>query len=73
MHNRLTDVYKIDLTTEEGILTAKHWLHNHLENAATGGIANFYTMHPVVCQPFLPALRKQANTLLPVGVVLTTV
>ena len=46
MHNRLTDVYKIDLTTEEGILTAKHWLHNHLENAATGGIANFYTNAP---------------------------
>jgi hypothetical protein len=46
MHNRLTDVYKIDLKTEEGILTAKHWLHNHLENSATGGIANFYTNAP---------------------------
>lgn len=46
MHNRVSDAYKIDLTTEEGINTLKHWLHNHLEGSEVGGIANFYTNAP---------------------------
>ena len=46
MHNRLTDVYQIDCSTEEGILTAKHWLENHLENSSVGGVANFYCSCP---------------------------
>lgn len=46
MHNRVADVYKIDLTTEAGINTLKHWLHNHLEGSDVGGVANFYTNAP---------------------------
>lgn len=46
MHNRVADVYKIDLTTEEGINTLRNWIHNHLEGSDVGGIANFYTNAP---------------------------
>lgn len=46
MHNRISEVYQIDVSTEEGILTAKHWLHNHLENSDIGGVANFYANSP---------------------------
>jgi len=60
MHNRLTEVYKIDVSTEEGILTAKHWIHNHLEGAEVGGIANFYTNAPYGMQT-LPAGTPEAG------------
>lgn len=46
MHNRVADVYKIDLTTEEGINTLRNWIHNHLEGSDVGGVANFYTNAP---------------------------
>jgi len=46
MNNRISEVYQIDVSTEEGILTAKHWLHNHLEGSDIGGVANFYANSP---------------------------
>lgn len=46
MSNRIAEVYQIDVSTEEGILTAKHWLHNHLEGSDVGGVANFYANSP---------------------------
>jgi len=46
MKNRLYEAYQIDVSTPEGILTAKHWLHNHLEGSDVGGVANFYTNAP---------------------------
>ncbi|HSN50349.1 MAG TPA: hypothetical protein VLR52_03880, partial [Bacteroidales bacterium] len=48
MKNRLKQVYSIPVNTEEGILTLKHYLFNHLDGSSTGGIAvlgtsaNFY-------------------------------
>lgn len=41
MQNRISEVCVIPTDTEEGILTLKHWLHNHLENHSVGGLANF--------------------------------
>lgn len=46
MHNRVADVYKIDLTTEEGINTLRNWIDNHLDGSDVGGVANFYTNAP---------------------------
>lgn len=46
MHNRISEAFKIDLSSEEGILTAKHWIDNHLESDDVGGVANFYTSAP---------------------------
>ncbi|MFP4471296.1 MAG: T9SS type A sorting domain-containing protein [Bacteroidales bacterium] len=46
MHNRISSVSQIIVDDEEGLLTLKHWLHNHLEGAETGGIASFYATSP---------------------------
>lgn len=46
MHNRINEVYQIDVSTEEGILTLKNWIHNHLEGSEVGGVANFYANAP---------------------------
>ncbi|MBN2175771.1 MAG: PKD domain-containing protein [Bacteroidales bacterium] len=54
MHNRLTEIYKIDVSTEEGIHTAKNWIHNNLEGADVGGVANFYTNAPYGMQTLPP-------------------
>ncbi len=43
MHNRLNGVYSIYVGDEEGLLTLKHWLIDHLDGSETGGLANFYT------------------------------
>ena len=45
MRNRIVEFYAIPTDTEEGILTLKHWLHNHLRGDAYGGLANFYSTH----------------------------
>jgi hypothetical protein len=41
MKNRIDEIYAINVSTPEGILTLKHWIHDHLEGAAVGGVANF--------------------------------
>ena len=46
MHNRLNEVYQIDVSTVEGIETAKHWIHSHLDGSDVGGVANFYSSCP---------------------------
>ncbi len=46
MQNRLEDVYSIYVGDEEGVLTLKHWLNDHLDGSETGGLANFYTDLP---------------------------
>lgn len=42
MHHRIEGVYRIDVSTPEGLETLKHWLHNHLDGSETGGVASFY-------------------------------
>ncbi len=46
MHNRINELYQIDVSTPEGILTLKNWIHNHLEGSDVGGVANFYANAP---------------------------
>jgi len=48
MHNRITNAYQIQVGTPEGLLVLKHWLHNHLEGSAVGGVASFYAQHMAV-------------------------
>ncbi|HOZ29549.1 MAG TPA: hypothetical protein PLL66_01410, partial [Bacteroidales bacterium] len=45
MHNRISKAYAINCADEEGILTLKHWLNDHLEGSDVGGIAFFYSQH----------------------------
>lgn len=55
MHNRISEVCAIPTDTEEGILTLKHWLHNHLNNEIVGGLAN------------INATFKYPDALIPIG------
>jgi hypothetical protein len=41
MKNRVDEVFAIDVGSPEGLLTLKHWLHDHLEGSQVGGLANF--------------------------------
>jgi len=46
MQNRINGVYSIPVSTEEGLLTLKHWLYDHLEGSPVGGVANFIACSP---------------------------
>lgn len=45
MHNRISGAYAIKCSNEEGILTLKHWLNDHLDGSDVGGIGFFYSQH----------------------------
>lgn len=45
MHNRISSAYSINCADADGILTLKHWLNDHLDGSAIGGIAFFYSQH----------------------------
>jgi hypothetical protein len=42
MKNRLGSVRSIHAGTPEGLEIMKHWIHNHHEGSAIGGVASFY-------------------------------
>lgn len=42
MKNRISEMYAIPIDNEEGLLTLKHWLNDHLNGEPSGGLANFY-------------------------------
>ncbi len=46
MHNRISQVYYINTATEEGILTLKNWIFNHLGNSTEGGVGSYYANVP---------------------------
>jgi len=43
MHNKIDEIYSISVADEEGLMTLKHWLNDHLDGSDYGGLANFYT------------------------------
>ncbi len=43
MKNRLSESYRIDVSTIEGIQTLKYWLYDHLDGSTYGGVATFYS------------------------------
>ncbi|MDD2634232.1 MAG: T9SS type A sorting domain-containing protein [Bacteroidales bacterium] len=45
MHNRINKAYAINCSDEEGILTLKHWINDHLDGSDVGGVAFFYSQH----------------------------
>jgi hypothetical protein len=60
MHNRISGVNSIHVSTPEGLLILKHWLHNHLEGSDVGGVANYYCGMPYSPPP-LPAGTPEAG------------
>ena len=55
MQNRISKAYAINCADEEGILTLKHWINDHLDGSDVGGVAFFYSQH------------QNPSTILPVG------
>ena len=47
MNNRISKVRSIYVGDEEGLLTLKHWLNDHLDGSETGGVASF-----IACSPY---------------------
>ncbi len=41
MQYRVTDVFRIDVSTAEGLENLKFWLYNHGDGSSTGGLVNF--------------------------------
>ena len=63
MKNRISEMYAIPIDDEDGLLTLKHWLNDHLAGEASGGLANFYCTylgndHLVVIPPGNPSAGK---------------
>ncbi len=54
MHNRISGVNSIHVSTPEGLLILKHWLHNHLDGSDVGGVANYYCGMPYSPPPLPP-------------------
>jgi hypothetical protein len=46
MQNPVDEMYAIDVSNEEGILTLKHWINDHLDESESGGLAVFYSDTP---------------------------
>lgn len=43
MSNKIDEIYSILVGDEEGLLTLKNYMYDHLDGSETGGIVNFYT------------------------------
>lgn len=63
MHNRISGVSSINVATPEGLTILKHWLHNHLEGADVGGVANYYAGQAYSPEP-LPEGTPEAGKLI---------
>ncbi|NVO21677.1 MAG: T9SS type A sorting domain-containing protein [Bacteroidetes bacterium] len=65
MHNRITDINSIDLSTADGINTLKSWICNHMGAATEGGVAHFYSQYQgvvYVLPPGTPEAGKHVIT-----------
>lgn len=60
MQNRIKEVYRIDVSAEEGLYTLKHWLKHRLEGSDIGGMAIFNAASPWSLQ-FLPQGTPEAG------------
>lgn len=60
MHNRISEAYQIDVSAAEGVMTLKHWIHDHLNGSDAGGVASFYAACPYG-MPTLPPGTPEAG------------
>ncbi len=65
MYNRIRGVNKILTEDEQGLLTLKHWLHNHLEGSDEGGIASFYAPNPYLFSVLPPNTPEEGKYVVP--------
>jgi hypothetical protein len=64
MHNRLEQVYAIPVRNEQELHVLKHWIHDHLDGSAAGGVANYYASVPslTTLAPGTPEAGKKVIT-----------
>mgnify|MGYP001824663474 CR=1 FL=1 len=60
MGNRINNAYRIDVRTPEGLNVFKHWIYDHLEEAAIGGVGSFYSQY-MSASNTLPAGTPEAG------------
>jgi hypothetical protein len=61
MHNRVLDMFSIDVRNPEGLETLKQWMYDHLDESETGGLANFAAGVSGYLMTFLPAGTHEAG------------
>jgi hypothetical protein len=61
MQNRLFKAYAINCSTEEGILTLKHWLKDHLDGSPDGGFGIFILNTKILLQFCLKVQNMKAK------------
>ncbi|HNW75763.1 MAG TPA: FlgD immunoglobulin-like domain containing protein [Bacteroidales bacterium] len=61
MHNRINSVKAIRCDNEEGLLTLKYWLQDHLEGSSIGGVGNIYGNYFGSVSTTLPAGTPEAG------------
>jgi len=60
MKNRMWEFYTISLKNEDGLLTLRHWINDHLDGSENGGVANIYCAYSSVTNQ-LPAGTPEAG------------
>ena len=66
MNNRISGMRKIYVGNEEGLITLKHWLNDHLDGSETGGVASFIASSPYGLK-ILPAESPHAGKMVMVA------
>jgi hypothetical protein len=65
MQNKVDEYFSIPLNSEEGILTMKHWLHNHLAGELVGGIGIIYLGIPYPTTTTIPTGYDAGKIIIP--------
>lgn len=60
MANRISGIYRINVGTPEGLETFKHWINDHLDGSAVGGVGSFYSQY-MSASNTLPAGTPEAG------------
>ena len=64
MHNRISNVFQLHVNTPEGLLTFKHWIHDHLEGATVGGVACYYAQYMSASTQLPPGTPEEGKYVL---------
>lgn len=65
MKNRIWEYFSISLKDEEGLLTLKHWINDHLDGSETGGIASIYCAYSTLNDQLPPGTPEAGKFVIP--------
>ncbi len=61
MDNRVTEILSVDVSTEDGLNTLKHWFNDHADGSSVGGVVNFAADITHSTLGYLPAGTEHQN------------